>query len=111
LYKLLLWCEKASLKAAESVIVTNESYRRTILQRGHVAAKNIFIVRNSPNLKLFYPRAGNEKLKEGHRYMVSYIGIMGQQDGVDYLLRAAHHLRFVIGREDIFFIIMGTGDA
>jgi len=36
---------------------------------------------------------------------------MGFQDGVDYLLRALHHLLNDLGRSDFYCILMGDGDA
>jgi glycosyltransferase involved in cell wall biosynthesis len=36
---------------------------------------------------------------------------MGLQDGIDYLLRALHHLAHDLGRTSFFAIVIGTGDA
>jgi glycosyltransferase involved in cell wall biosynthesis len=36
---------------------------------------------------------------------------MGFQDGVDYLLRALHHLLHTLGRTDFYCVLMGDGDA
>ena len=35
------------------------------------------------------------------------IGVMGIQDGVDYLLRALHHLVYDLGRRDVFCVLIG----
>ena len=34
-----------------------------------------------------------------------------RQDGVDYLLRAAHHVKHECKRDDVLFVLIGTGDA
>jgi len=36
---------------------------------------------------------------------------MAHQDGVDYLLRAAHHVVHELHRQDVLFVLIGTGDA
>jgi glycosyltransferase involved in cell wall biosynthesis len=111
LYKLLLRSESLSYRASDVVIATNESYRDVMLARGRLPEERIFIVRNGPSPRIFQPREPKLELKDGYRYLVSFVGIMGNQDGVDYLLRAAHHIIHDLWREDILFVIIGTGDA
>jgi glycosyltransferase involved in cell wall biosynthesis len=48
-------------------------------------------------------------LKNGKRYLVGYIGVMGNADGVHYLLEAAHHVVHARGRRDVQFLLMGSG--
>lgn len=110
-YRLLLWTEKRSYRAADAVIATNLSYRDVILSRGGVTADRVFVVRNSPNLAVFHPQPPDPALKEGHAFLVVFVGLMAAQDGVDYLLRAAHHVVFARGRRDVFFVLIGTGDS
>ena len=50
-------------------------------------------------------------LKRGRPHLVAYLGVMAPQDGVDHLLRAAHHLVRTRGRTDISFTLMGAGDS
>jgi glycosyltransferase involved in cell wall biosynthesis len=40
---------------------------------------------------------------------VGYVGVMGNADGVDYLIRAADFLVHKKGRKDVQFLLMGTG--
>lgn len=111
LYKLLLGSEALSYRAADAVIATNQSYREVMMRRGHLPTERIFIVRNGPSPRIFSPRKPKPELKEGYDYLVTFVGIMGHQDGVDYLLRAAHYVIHELRRQDILFVIMGTGDA
>jgi glycosyltransferase involved in cell wall biosynthesis len=111
LYRALLWAEKRSYAAADVVIATNESYREVSRVRGGVSEDRIYVVRNSPNRELFQPRAPEPSLKRGFQHMVCYVGVMAQQDGVDYLLRAAHHVVHELGRRDVLFVLIGTGDV
>ncbi len=110
-YRLLKWTEKRSYAAADAVIATNESYRAVAHARGGVPRERVFVVRNSPNRKLFHPRDPDPSLKHGFRHLVAYVGVMARQDGVDYLLRAAHHVVHTRGRDDVLFVLIGTGDA
>ena len=110
-YRLLVWSEKLSYKAADVVITTNESYRAVAEGRGRVAPDRIFVVRNAPNLENFKPMPPDPALKDGFRFMVTFVGIMAHQDGVDYLLRAAHYIVKDLGRRDILFALVGTGPA
>ncbi len=111
LYRLLLWAEKQSYRAADVVIATNESYRAVARRRGGVPDGRIFVVRNSPDRALFQPQAADPALKRGHRYLVAYVGVMARQDGVDLLLQAAHHVVHELHRDDVLFVLIGTGDA
>ena len=111
LYRVLLWMEKRSYAAADVVITTNESYRAVARRRGGVADARIFVVRNSPDRALFQPRPPDPSYKRGFAYLVAYVGVMARQDGVDLLLRAAHHVVHELGRGDVLFVLMGTGDA
>ncbi len=109
--KTLSWFERQTYRAADVVLVTNESYRRRALSLGHVDDDQIYTVRNSPDERTFYPRPSNPELKAGHDHLVVFAGTMGHQDGVDVLLKAAHHIRIVRQRTDVLFVLMGTGDA
>lgn len=110
-YKLLCWCEQRTYRAADVVIVTNQSYRRIALERGRVPEDRVFIVRNSPSLELLATAKPDPSLKDGFRHLVAFVGIMAPQDGIDYLLRAAHHVVHGMGRKDVLFVLVGTGPA
>ncbi|HZL85414.1 MAG TPA: glycosyltransferase family 4 protein [Candidatus Krumholzibacteria bacterium] len=111
LYRVLLWMEKRSYATADLVIATNESYRAVAEQRGGVQPDRVCVVRNSPDRRLFQPQPPRPELKRGCRYLVAYVGVMARQDGVDLLLRAAHHVVHELGRRDVLFVLVGTGDA
>jgi glycosyltransferase involved in cell wall biosynthesis len=42
---------------------------------------------------------------------LGYVGAMGPQDGVDYLLRALRHLIFEMDMRDVYCVIIGQGKA
>ena len=42
------------------------------------------------------------EIKRGRKYMVGYLGVIGQQEGIEYLLKAASHIKNDWGRDDVF---------
>ena len=101
--------ERATFRAADAVIATNESYRRVAIERGSVDPARTAVVRSAPDLSRFIQREPDPTLRRGKRYLAAYIGVMGPQDGVDYALRALALL--AQRRDDVHAIFMGTGDA
>jgi glycosyltransferase involved in cell wall biosynthesis len=110
MYRILLGIEAYSIRHADMVIATNESYRNIEIERGAISPEKIFIVRNGPEigesrLPLETPPRADGKIK------LVYVGVMGPQDGIDYMLRALHHLRYALGRADFFCVAVGPGDT
>ncbi len=110
LYKGLLWLEKQTYRTADGVIAPNESYRRVAMERGGIPPERITIVRSGPIASRFKRVEPEPSLKRGKRYMGVYLGVMGAQDGVDYLLRAIHHVVYTFGHRETHFALIGGGD-
>ncbi len=110
-HRALQWLEWAQFRTADLVISTNASYRQVAIERGHVRPDRVRVVRSGPSRERFAtvptPDPG---LKRGRPYLVAYLGVMAPQDGVDHLLRAAHHLH-AQGRRDISYTLIGAGDS
>jgi len=111
LWHLLCRFERATYKAADVVIVTNESYRDVALSRGGKRAEEVFVVRSAPAVERFYQVPAEKSLKKGKPYLLCYLGVMGPQDGVDYALRALAKLRDDLGRTDWHAAFIGGGDT
>jgi glycosyltransferase involved in cell wall biosynthesis len=111
LYWMTRFVERLTFAAADAVISTNESYRRIAIERGKVAADRVVVVRSAPDLSRFVPRAPDNDLRRGKPYLLTYLGVMGPSDGVDYAVRAVQLLRDEIGRDDVHCIFMGSGDT
>jgi len=103
--------EWGNLKLADVTIATNESYKQIQMDRGGRKPETIFIVRNGPNRKRMEIGQPSERLRKMGKTILCYIGSLNPQDGVDYLIRALHHLRFELKREDFYCVIMGSGDS
>jgi len=110
-YRLLLRLERWTFRTADVSIATNESYRRIAIQRGGMEPDRVFVVRSGPSLQRLRMGPPQEHHKQGRRYLVGYVGVMGKQEGVDYLLRAIHHLVVKLGRNDIHFGLVGGGTS
>lgn len=110
-HKLLLQLEAWTFATADVVISTNESYKRFAIERGHKSPDDVVVVRNGPDPKRVRIVEPDESLKRGKQHLVYYIGTMGSQDGVDYLLHAVHEMARVQEREDFHCIVMGGGIA
>jgi glycosyltransferase involved in cell wall biosynthesis len=92
-------------------IATNESYRRIAVGRGGLAPGRVFVVRSGPSLDRLEIIPPVEGLKKGRRFLVGYVGVMGKQEGIDYLLQAAAHIVHRLGRSDVHFGLVGGGTS
>ena len=111
MHSALLWLERCTFKAADVVIATNESYKSVAVNRGKKHPDTVFVVRNGPNLGRFQPVTPNPDLRNGREHLVCYVGVMADQDGLDYLLHAINHVVNARRREDVTFALIGSGDS
>lgn len=110
-YKGLLALERRTHRAADHVIATNDSYREIAMTRSGKRADDVTVVRTGPDLRRLQPGEADPELRRGRRFLVAYIGVMGPQDGVDIVVRAAGIVVNQLGRDDIAFTLIGSGDC
>jgi len=108
---LLLKLEYWTFRTADISIATNESYRRIAIERGCMPPERVFVVRSGPSLERLKILPPDARLKRGRRYLVGYVGVMGKQEGIDYLLKAARHIVLDLGRSDVHFGLVGGGTS
>ncbi|HJY79072.1 MAG TPA: glycosyltransferase, partial [Burkholderiales bacterium] len=108
-HRLMLVLERWTFRSAHISIATNESYRRIAIERGGMPPERVFVVRSGPSLERLKILPPDERLKRGRRFLVGYVGVMGRQEGIDYLLRAARHIVRDLGRADVHFGLVGGG--
>lgn len=108
-YKVLLLLEKLTYKTADAILSMNESYKETALERGGVDPNKVFVVRTGPDFKRLREVPPIEELKRGKKYMVAYLGTMGPQDGVDYLIKSVDYIVHKRNFTDIHFTLIGGG--
>ena len=110
-YKALCSLERRTHRAADHVISTNGSYRDIALTRGGKHPNDVTIVRTGPDLQRLRRGPEDPEQRRGHRFLAAYIGVMGPQDSVDIVVRAAEVVVHELGRDDIAFTLMGSGDC
>jgi glycosyltransferase involved in cell wall biosynthesis len=103
------WAERCTYALADIVIAPNASYARLATTRGHKDPGDVFVVRSAPRLDEFSPARCDGFDRLGHRHLIGYLGVMGKQDGVDLLVRAAAHL--VQEGHDILLYLAGDGES
>lgn len=108
LYRAVRVAERCTLALADAVMATNQSVLSAVKKRGHKKDAEVFIVRTAPN-RLDTHLPADPGLKNGRRFLVGYIGVMGNADGVQYLIEAAKHIIRERGRQDVQFLLMGSG--
>jgi glycosyltransferase involved in cell wall biosynthesis len=110
-WKLMLLFERLTFKAARVSIATNESYRRIAIERGGKRPDDVFVVRSGPDLSKVKPVAPVDAWRNGRRFLVGYVGVMGRQEGIDLLLEAVREIVHVRGRQDVQFGLVGGGSS
>ena len=108
-YRLMLRLERWTFRTADVCVATNESYRRIAIERGGRLPAEVFVVRSGPDLRRLKVLPPQPALKQGRKYLVGYVGVMGRQEGIDGLLAAAHHIVHAMKRTDVHFGLVGGG--
>jgi glycosyltransferase involved in cell wall biosynthesis len=110
-WKLLVLIEKLTFKAANITIATNDSYRQIAIERGGKKPEDVYVVRSGPDLSRFKKVPANLAHKKGRQFMIGYVGVMGDQEGIDLLLESATYIIHKLGRQDIQFCLVGGGPS
>lgn len=110
-YRALVLLEKLACRLADHIIATNESYKQIAIERHNVPAERITVVRNGVEVPRDRPVPPDHGLRRKGKTIIAFLGVMGFQDGMDYLIRALRHLRYDLGRRDFYCVLMGAGDA
>jgi glycosyltransferase involved in cell wall biosynthesis len=110
-HRVLRALERWTHRSADHVIATNQSYRDIALTRSGKSPADVTVVRTGPDPQALVRREPKPEVRRGHRYLAAYLGVMGPQDGVDIVVRAAAIVVHELGREDIAFTLIGSGDC
>lgn len=109
-WKLMVLFERLNFRTADVVISTNQSYREIALSRGAKASEDVFVVRSGPDLTRLKKMPASRAWHKGRAHMVGYVGVMGDQEGLDLLLESAREIIIDKGR-DVQFVLVGGGPA
>jgi len=110
-YRALRFLERRTHRTADHVISTNGSYRDIAIRRSGKAPADVTIVRTGPDPQRLRRGPADPAHRRGRRFLAAYIGVMGPQDGVDIVVRAADIVVHELGRDDIAFTLIGSGDC
>jgi glycosyltransferase involved in cell wall biosynthesis len=108
---ILRWLEGQSYRHADLVITTNGSYRAVTAARTGVAAEAIEVVVSGPDPSQMARTEPRPELRRGRNHLCAYLGLMGPQDGVDLVVRAAAVAVYELQRTDCQFALLGYGDC
>jgi len=103
------FAERRMLRAVHKVVSTNESYKAIGMQRGRRSDEDVVVVRNAPDRARFSLRPPDPALRKSAKYMIAFLGEIGQQDGVDVLIRAISVINTQLGSNAVQYVLMGAG--
>ncbi len=110
-HRLLLIAEKLTMKSADLVISANETYRRVAIDRCGKKPDDVVTVYSVPKKAGMRRVTPNDALRKNARLVLGYVGIVGDQDGVDHFVRMLHYLRKECGHDDVVGVVVGDGPA
>ncbi len=110
-YRALLALERTAFKTADVVMTVNDACKDIVTRRGGVEAENVFVVRNSPDPRDFFPVEPQPALRRGRNHLVLWVGRMSHKERLPLLLDAAERLVSAGARTDVSFALVGRGDV
>jgi glycosyltransferase involved in cell wall biosynthesis len=106
-YWFLIAVERLTFATANYSIATNESYKEIAIRRGKMPANRVQVVRSGPKLDRLIIKNGDDKYKKGRDFLIGYVGVIGEQEGLDLLLESVKHV--ISKRKNVQFAIIGGG--
>ena len=111
LFQLLLLAEKLTMRSADLVVSSNETFRNLAIGRCGKSPQDVVTVYSVPDRTRIKRLPPNQELRKGARIILGYMGIISDQDGVDHFVRMLNHLVVDHGCRDIGAVIVGDGPA
>ena len=111
LYRALMFFERMSYRTADQVITANATFKDLAVSRGGKTPSQVEVVYGVPDRKRIRRVEPEPGLHGGRKFILGYVGIINEQDGVDHLVRAVAHLVKVRGFRDFRAIVVGSGPA
>jgi glycosyltransferase involved in cell wall biosynthesis len=105
----LRFLERMTFRTADLVVTTNESHKRVAVERGGTDPDDVYVVRSGPDLARLTVHEPDPAWRQGRRHLVTYLGEICAQDGVEHLVQAMRVLRDELGRDDVHCVLVGGG--
>lgn len=109
IYRVMRLWERITFAVASVSIATNESFRRIATGRGGMKDEDVFVVRSAPRIENFRILPPESDIAGRAGTTFGYVGVIGQQEGLDLLVDAVRHLVTGLGHPDVHFFIVGFG--
>jgi glycosyltransferase involved in cell wall biosynthesis len=103
--------ERMSYAMADFVITANATFKDLAVTRGGKAPSLVEVVYGVPDRKRIHRVAPEPGLNVGRRFVLGYLGVINEQDGVDHFVRAVADLVKVKGFCDFSAVVVGSGPA
>jgi colanic acid biosynthesis glycosyl transferase WcaI len=95
----------------DRVVVVTPAFKKYLIEKWRVPEERIFVVENGVDANLFKPLPSDQALRRElaakGKFVVSYIGTMGNAHGLETLLEAAASLRETA--PNVLFLLVGEG--
>ena len=111
LYRALMLFERLSYMTADLVITANATFKDIAVSRGGKTPAQVEVVYGVPDRQRIHRVAPEPGLHGGRKFVLGYVGIINEQDGVDHLVRAVAHLVTVSDFRDFRAVVVGSGPA
>ena len=71
--------------------------------------ERVFVVRSGPDLDRVKNFTPDPCWRGGRRFLVGYVGVISRSEGLDLLLSSINHIVSTLKRQDIQFVVAGSG--
>jgi glycosyltransferase involved in cell wall biosynthesis len=109
-HRLLLLFERLTFATADLVISANDTYRDIAISRGGKRPEDVVTVYSVPDKSRIRRVEPDAAVRKGKAVVLGYVGVIGDQDGVDHMVLAVDDL-VRRGRNDFQAVIVGDGPA
>jgi glycosyltransferase involved in cell wall biosynthesis len=111
LHRALMVFERLSYAMADFVITANATFKEIAISRGGKSASKVEVVYGVPDRKRIHRVEPEPGLRAGKKFILGYVGIIAEQDGVDHFVRAVDFLAHTKDFRDFRAVVVGAGPA
>lgn len=109
LWQALVLLERLTFALSDISIAPNRSFCAIAIERGRMQPDRVFVVRSGPNLSRVRSLPPDPALKKGRKFLAAYVGVIAKPEGIDLLLEAVKHIVTKRHRDDVQFVVVGSG--
>jgi len=110
LYRALLFFERCSYAMADFVITANATFKDLAVGRGRKDPERVEVVYGVPDRRRIHRVDPDLSVRGGRRFVLGYIGIINEQDGVDHFVEMVAEI-VRKGFTDFRAVVVGDGPA